>query len=326
MTVMDSEITYLEAVSARYAHHPLSADFCHSGPCDDAALPDHLANIFASLPTLSKKMGRSAQAIFIELFQNIHRYGARTESCAIPLGHITISHRQSAHETSLEIVASNIVGKANLPQLQKVLDEFFIYQDSQLKTRYLHQLLHPENTQDSPLSAGLGLLEISRRSAGRMSIELTQEEHNPAIVTITCTLKEAQLKEKFYLSATSRTPEISFDPDKGLLEITGECYPENIARFFTQIEQLVQAYLEKTPPTLTVAINLSYFNSGSARALLELTQSLDHAAEKGVSIQIEWGFDPEDDISQEFASDIAGQTQFLDFKLNANIEEAKQSV
>jgi len=78
---MTAETAYLEQVSKHIARDALPhlnlADYRFSGMCDDRHLPEDLAQLFASLPELPKKLGRSAQAVFIELHQNISRYGYR---------------------------------------------------------------------------------------------------------------------------------------------------------------------------------------------------------------------------------------------------------
>ena len=87
--------------------------------------------------------------------------------------------------------------------------------------------------------------------------------------------------------------------------LLGESYPEDVRQFYTTINEQLAVYFTTKPERLDVAIKLTYFNSGSARALMELLDQLDEAAEKGVKIIVNWYCDPDDDITREFAEDIA---------------------
>jgi hypothetical protein len=109
----------------------------------------------------------------------------------------------------------------------------------------------------------------------------------------------------FSLQATSRTPAIHLNTADMTLVISGESYPENVRQFYTTINEQLAVYFTTKPERLDVAIKLTYFNSGSARALMELLDQLDEAAEKGVKIIVNWYCDPDDDITREFAEDIA---------------------
>ena len=109
----------------------------------------------------------------------------------------------------------------------------------------------------------------------------------------------------FSLQATSRTPAIHLNTADMTLVISGESYPEDVCQFYTTINEQLAVYFTTKPERLDVAIKLTYFNSGSARALMELLDQLDEAAEKGVKIIVNWYCDPDDDITREFAEDIA---------------------
>jgi len=107
------------------------------------------------------------------------------------------------------------------------------------------------------------------------------------------------------LDATSRTPAVTLDPKAGRLVIAGESYPEHITAFYTQVTGALAAYFGGGADRLTAEIRLTYFNSSSARALMELLEQLDDAAGAGCSVTIDWYCDPDDDITREFAEDIA---------------------
>ena len=107
------------------------------------------------------------------------------------------------------------------------------------------------------------------------------------------------------LESTSRTPAVTLDPAAGRLVIAGESYPEDITAFYAQLTGALATYFEGGAETLATEIRLTYFNSSSARALMELLEQLDEAASSGTAVTIDWYCDPDDDITREFAEDIA---------------------
>ena len=117
------------------------------------------------------------------------------------------------------------------------------------------------------------------------------------------------------LDATSRTPAVTLDPAAGRLILAGESYPENVNSFYATVTTAIAAFLDGGPARLMAEIRLTYFNSSSARALMELLEQLDEAAGNGAEITIDWYCDPDDDITREFAEDIA-----------ANVSNAKVSI
>ncbi len=115
--------------------------------------------------------------------------------------------------------------------------------------------------------------------------------------------------DNFSLDATNRTPAIHLDVGAAALDIAGESYPEDVRSFFAVLSERVGAFLATQPERFDVAIKLTYFNSSSARMLMELLDQLEDAAGSGIAITVQWHCDPDDDITREFAEDIASEVQ-----------------
>ena len=110
-----------------------------------------------------------------------------------------------------------------------------------------------------------------------------------------------------HIDATSRTPAVTLDTAAGSLTIKGESYPEDVTAFYAQLTSALDEFFSGGDAGLTTQIKLTYFNSSSARALMELLELLDDAAERGATVTVEWFCDPDDDITREFAEDIAAE-------------------
>ena len=119
----------------------------------------------------------------------------------------------------------------------------------------------------------------------------------------------------FIREATLRTPRIELNPDTQTLLIEGESYPEDVNRFYDPVFEALYHYFSQPRCKLRCTFNLSYFNSSSARQLLEVVNRLEAQVNKGHEIHVEWRCLSDDDIMQEFAEDIAEEVTTLPFHI-----------
>jgi SiaC family regulatory phosphoprotein len=95
--------------------------------------------------------------------------------------------------------------------------------------------------------------------------------------------------EPYHLSATDKTPEVRFDPADGLLEISGCSIHENADRFFRPLLEKVETYARDPARQTVVRLTLTYFNSSSAKYVLDLLKLLDEAHATGAGrVSLEW--------------------------------------
>ena len=125
------------------------------------------------------------------------------------------------------------------------------------------------------------------------------------------------MSQSFYLAATSRTPEVTFDINTKTATIEGECYPEDADKFFTILNKALEDYFSNGSNELQLKINLIYFNSSSARALMELMDSLEGLASTK-NISVNWLYEEGDDITEEFIEDVTSGYQKLKVSTSKN--------
>ncbi|WP_293759777.1 DUF1987 domain-containing protein [uncultured Aquitalea sp.] len=120
--------------------------------------------------------------------------------------------------------------------------------------------------------------------------------------------------QNLYIAATSSTPEVDFRFDSHQLSLRGESYPENAHAFFGPIMDAVQAYLPKLhATTVTLDIQLAYFNSSSTKVLLELFGLFNKAAVAGNYVHLNWHYIEDDETILEFGEEVADDYTALDF-------------
>lgn len=117
------------------------------------------------------------------------------------------------------------------------------------------------------------------------------------------------------IAATSRTPAVVLDDKAGLFSLSGESYPEDITGFFGPIRVALNEAMEKADSQFNVEIKLVYFNSSSARVLMEIMDQMDEKAETGLAVDVKWYCDPDDEITKEFAEDICEDLSHLKFTI-----------
>lgn len=90
--------------------------------------------------------------------------------------------------------------------------------------------------------------------------------------------------------ATDDTPKIDFNPESGELEIVGNSYPENSAQFYTPVIEWLTGYLSFPPEQVVFHFNFDYFNTSSAKFVLEILRILEIHYENGVKCLIKWHY------------------------------------
>ncbi|HYE01027.1 MAG TPA: DUF1987 domain-containing protein [Alphaproteobacteria bacterium] len=119
------------------------------------------------------------------------------------------------------------------------------------------------------------------------------------------------------IKATDRSPEIRFDFASHRLLLKGEAYPENAAEFFGPLQRRLDAYLGALAAgtAVTFDIELIYFNSSSAKALMNLFDSLDAAAGRGLAVTVHWRYPEGDPSLREFGEEFGEDLANLRFEL-----------
>ena len=113
------------------------------------------------------------------------------------------------------------------------------------------------------------------------------------------------------IDPTEYTPKVLFDPGSGTFELTGESRPEDVRSFYNPILEWLdefRAHLSSNKvegKKYEVKISLEYFNSTSAKYILDLITKLDGFVSDGHDFQIDWHYEELDedmkDTGEEFS-------------------------
>lgn len=122
--------------------------------------------------------------------------------------------------------------------------------------------------------------------------------------------------DKIEITAKDRTPAVVFDFAAGRFSFKGESYPEDITSFYGPLHQGLQEFLGAPfDGEIFFDMEFSYFNSSSAKVLMNIFQLLEEAAADGKKIVVNWHYHADDDTMQEFGEDFASDMEHISFNL-----------
>jgi hypothetical protein len=113
---------------------------------------------------------------------------------------------------------------------------------------------------------------------------------------------------KLFIGAGVRTPQITFSFEDGVFSLEGESYPEDVRAFYDDPMAQFYAWLESNSAPLRFEFKLVYFNSSTAKVIMDLMERLEEAAGNGRECLIQWHYAEDDDnikeLGEEFAEDL----------------------
>jgi hypothetical protein len=124
--------------------------------------------------------------------------------------------------------------------------------------------------------------------------------------------------QELLIEASKSSPRVHFDPSRRVLEIHGESYPENASKFYAPVFEWLGQYLAGLgEEPVIVDLNISYFNSSSSKALMNLFDMLEESCRNGRRISVIWRFDPDNETAQECGEEFKEDVCDLPFNLMA---------
>jgi SiaC family regulatory phosphoprotein len=109
------------------------------------------------------------------------------------------------------------------------------------------------------------------------------------------------------IEATQYSPKIQTDWQRGRIQMVGESYPENTYEFFSQLIAWTESFLEESSEPLLLELQLSYLNTSSIRAMIDIFDMLQDAADNGRDIRVAWQYDERNprasELGEEFKED-----------------------
>ncbi|HUW07502.1 MAG TPA: DUF1987 domain-containing protein [Williamwhitmania sp.] len=102
------------------------------------------------------------------------------------------------------------------------------------------------------------------------------------------------------IEESGSSPRIELDQEKGIFQIIGKSFPEDVKTFYIPVIEWIQEYV-KAPNSVTVfEVALEYFNTASSKMLLVVLSQLKEIQKNGKAVKVIWSY-PENDLEIEDA-------------------------
>lgn len=132
--------------------------------------------------------------------------------------------------------------------------------------------------------------------------------------------------DSLIIEATEDSPKIMFDTVSNRFMISGESRPENAGKFYTPVINWIVKYEEilhsrkqdtKDNSVLVFVFKLDYFNSTSAKYIMDVLLIIKKFVDQGYNINIEWHYDKRDDdmldAGNEFSDTVDLKFDFIEY-------------
>ncbi|MBL6447151.1 DUF1987 domain-containing protein [Fulvivirga sp. 29W222] len=92
------------------------------------------------------------------------------------------------------------------------------------------------------------------------------------------------------------TPHVKLNAETGICSITGESYLEEPFEFYEKISAWFSDFFAEGNKSLQLDLKLTYFNTSSSRAILEMLRVLKGHGDEGKGVTVNWHYpDPDDE-------------------------------
>jgi hypothetical protein len=99
------------------------------------------------------------------------------------------------------------------------------------------------------------------------------------------------------------TPGIVYEAPVKRLHIEGQSFPENARAFYLPVLDWLSEALGEPQAELTITVHLLYLNTSSISVFAKILRMLEEAQKRGASINIEWTYDPENELAREIGEE-----------------------
>jgi hypothetical protein len=121
--------------------------------------------------------------------------------------------------------------------------------------------------------------------------------------------------QKLYIAPTKITPEILLSPDESIFNIKGISSPEDVRALYYPVIEWIKIFVDdifegaikhfNQDAPLIMVIDLSYFNSSSAKFLFDILSELKRLKEKNIPLVVKWVHETEDTDAREAGVDFS---------------------
>jgi hypothetical protein len=115
------------------------------------------------------------------------------------------------------------------------------------------------------------------------------------------------------IEPTLNSPRVVLDPQENRFEFSGESRPENVRNFYLPVLEWLEEFSNSASGSCTFVFNFEYFNSTSAKYILDVFKILHTISQKGTRIEVKWHYEEDDEDMYEVGQEMSRMSG-LDFE------------
>lgn len=105
------------------------------------------------------------------------------------------------------------------------------------------------------------------------------------------------------IKGTLQLPEVNFNKDEGLIEISGRSIPEDATAFYEPLCDWLDEYVQNPQLHTTINFKMNYFNTSTSKWFLAIFKKFEILKEDDYLFDINWYYS--DDDLYEYGDEIA---------------------
>jgi hypothetical protein len=270
----------------------------YTGPVNHKMIDQLLKKLKKSglYQSLDKTTAKRVYAILVECLENISKHAENK----LPESKNKPPYIQVIKTLGkIVIKTGNLVTDEKALQLCARLDRINEVDDSELNQLYDDRINKVSEKNGNGNGAGLGFMLMKFKSGNPIIYSLYRTESNLLFFEIRIKVNK-YLMRKLVIEPTLSSPKVILDPDKNRFEISGESRPADVATFYEEIISWLDDYSHhlaisrELREPITFNLDFEYFNSSSAKYILDFCKKIGDVRSMGRTIQVRWHYDDDD--------------------------------
>ncbi len=94
-------------------------------------------------------------------------------------------------------------------------------------------------------------------------------------------------------------PNINFNAEDGICEISGESYLEDTLAFYMPLIKWLEEFLKTEQKKLTFNFKLQYYNTSSSKCIVDMLALFKQYKDKGREIDVNWFYNADSEDAEE---------------------------
>ncbi|TAL69269.1 MAG: DUF1987 domain-containing protein [Bacteroidetes bacterium] len=244
--------------------------------------------------SLDKTTGKRVYAILVECLENISKHSVKNSSVDPGFLPFISAGKQ---KDKIVIKTGNPIHEDKTAKLVGKLNQINQMEEEALAVLY-EKIINKEMKQDDN-GAGLGFIIMKLKSGNKIDYSINMIDNSFYLFEMNISINKYTMR-KLIIDKTASSPKVILDPDKNVFEISGESRPPDVGSFYGEILGWLDDYSlyllksQESNDPVVFNFDLEYFNSSSAKYILDFCKQMASVRSKGPSIEVRWQYEKDD--------------------------------